>query len=239
MALGITDQTGGRSSDVWVPGCRATHLVAPHDQGGISNRPVWSPMAAGWSTPAATTSGGCRRPQRPSREPLVANGKRFDAGTVTPDDVLRRVSGISERSHRDSEHDIRFGSRVAYREWRAHRRIHAAALAGRQLGGVTTNEIGADGGGTSGRIRGRAAGSGLDCAEARSRSGPRTGGGCSIAASGSVMAAAVAPGHAFGVTGRRLLFTGAFVSVIPTGNTTWSPTISTSSCSADGAGQST
>ena len=28
----------------------------------------------------------------------------------------------------------------------------------------------------------------------------------------SVMAAAVAPGHAFGVTGRRLLFTGAFVS---------------------------
>ena len=92
--------------------CRATHLVAPHDQ-----RDQQSPrLDARWPSSGLLQQRrplvDRRRRQRPSREPARRQRQPF-RGDGHPRRTCRGVPGSGERSQRDSEHGLRFGSRVA------------------------------------------------------------------------------------------------------------------------------
>jgi len=125
--------------------CRATHLVAPHDQ--RDQQPAR--LDAGWSSSGLLQQRrplvDRRRRQRPSREPARRQRQPFRGGGH-PRRPCRGVPGSVERSQRDSEHDPRFGSRLAPGDSRHLRRIRTGALAGREVARVPVRRDGADGG---------------------------------------------------------------------------------------------
>ncbi len=208
MALGITDQAG--TKDIWVFDV-AQSTWSRLTTSGINNRPIWTPDGRRlvyssnddlWWIDAD----GSGRPE----SLLVANGNRF-AGTVTPDG--RAVVYQEAASDRNGIRSMAFDSAPASRllisgtfgesapalspngKWLAYQSDETGQME------VYVRPYPGPGARVPVSLHG-----GTEAAWAHSgrelffRSGD------------SLMAAAVAPGPTFAVTGRRLLFTGSFVS---------------------------
>jgi Tol biopolymer transport system component len=208
MALGITDQAG--TKDIWVYDV-AQRTWSRLTTSGINNRPVWTPdgrrLVYSSNDDLWWIAGdGSGRPE----SLLVANGNRF-AGTVTPDG--RAVVFQEAASDRNGIRSMVFDSGPASRllisgtfgesapalspdgKWLAYQSDETGQME------VYVRPYPGPGGRVSVSLHG-----GTEPSWAHSgrelffRSGD------------SLMAAAVPLGPTFAVTGRRLLFTGAFVS---------------------------
>jgi eukaryotic-like serine/threonine-protein kinase len=209
MALGITDQATG-ANDVWVLDV-AQRTWSRLTTSGINNRPIWTPdghrlVYSSNEDLWWIAADGSGRPE----SLLVANGNRF-AGTVTPDG--RAVVFQEAASDRNGIRSMVFDSAPASHllipgtfgesapalspdgKWLAYQSDETGQME------VYVRPYPGPGARVSVSLHG-----GTEAAWAHSgrelffRSGD------------SLMAAAVAPGPTFAVTGRRLLFTGSFVS---------------------------
>jgi serine/threonine-protein kinase len=208
IALGITDQAG--ANDVWVLDV-AQRTWSRLTTNGINNRPVWTPDGRRLVYSSNKdlwwiAADGSGRPE----SLLVANGNRF-AGTVTPDG--RAVVFQESASDRNGIRSMVFDSAPASRlliagtygesapalspdgKWLAYQSDETGQME------VYVRPYPGPGARVPISLHG-----GTEAAWAHSgrelffRSGD------------SLMTVAVAPGPSFAVTGRRLLFTGSFVS---------------------------
>ncbi len=208
VALGITDQTGAK--DVWVLDV-AQRTWSRLTTNGISNRPVWTPdghrlVYSSNDDLWWIAADGSGRPD----SLLVANGNRF-AGTVTADG--RAVVFQEESSERKGIRSMVFDSAPASRlvmagtfgesapalspdgKWLAYQSDETGQME------VYVRPYPGPGARVSVSLHG-----GTEAVWAR---GGRE---LFFRAGDSLMAAAVALSPTFGVTGRRLLFTGSFAS---------------------------
>jgi len=208
MALGITDQTGAK--DVWVLDV-AQRTWSRLTTNGISNRPVWTPDGRRLVYSSNDdlwwiAADGSGRPE----SLLVANGNRF-AGTVTPDG--RAVVFQESSSDRSGIRSMTFDSAPVSRtvipgtfgesapalspngKWLAYQSDETGQME------VYVRPYPEAGAKVSVSLHG-----GTEPAWAHS------GRELFFRAGDSLMAAAVAGSSAFEITGRRLLFTGSFVS---------------------------
>jgi eukaryotic-like serine/threonine-protein kinase len=208
MALGISDPTGAK--DVWVLDV-AQRTWSRLTTSGINNRPIWTPDGRRLVYSSNDdlwwiAADGSGRPE----SLLVANGNRF-AGTVTPDG--RAVVFQESASDRNGIRSMTFDSAPASRlvipgtfgesapalspdgKWLAYQSDETGQME------VYVRPYPGPGARVSLSLRG-----GTEPVWAHS------GRELFFRAGDSLMAAAVAPGPAFEVTGRRLLFTGSFVT---------------------------
>ena len=208
MALGITDQTGAK--DVWVLDV-AQRTWSRLTTSGINNRPVWTPDGRRLVYSSNDdlwwiAADGSGRPE----SLLVANGNRF-AGTVTPDG--RAVVFQESASDRNGIRSMVFDSAPASRsvipgtfgesapalspdgKWLAYQSDETGQME------VYVRPYPEPGARVSVSLHG-----GTEPVWAHS------GRELFFRAGDSLMAAAVALSPAFEVTGRRLLFTGSFVT---------------------------
>ena len=208
MALGITDQTGAK--DVWVLDV-AQRTWSRLTTSGINNRPVWTPDGRRLVYSSNDdlwwiAADGSGRPD----SLLVANGNRF-AGTVTPDG--RAVVFQESASDRNGIRSMVFDSAPASRSvipgtfgesapalspdgrWLAYQSDETGQME------VYVRPYPGPGARVSVSLHG-----GTEPVWAHS------GRELFFRAGDSLMAAAVALSPAFEVTGRRLLFTGSFVT---------------------------
>jgi Tol biopolymer transport system component len=208
MALGITDQTG--TKDIWVLDV-AQRTWSRLTTSGINNRPVWTPDGRRLVYSSNDdlwwiAADGSGRPE----SLLVANGNRF-AGTVTPDG--RALVFQEESSERNGIRSMVFDSAPASRllirgtfgesapalspdgKWLAYQSDETGQME------VYVRTYPGPGARVPVSLHG-----GTEPAWAHS------GRELVFRSRDSLMAATVAPGPTFAVTGRRLLFTGSFVT---------------------------
>jgi serine/threonine-protein kinase len=208
VALGISDSAG--ASDVWVLDV-AQRTWSRLTTSGINNRPIWTPdgrrvVYSSNDDLWWIAADGSGRPE----SLLVANGNRF-AGSVTPDGraVVFQESGSDQNGIRSMVFDSAPASRRLIQgafgesapalspdgKWLAYQSDETGQME------VYVRPYPGPGARVSVSLRG---GSEPVWAHSGRELFFRTG--------DSLMAAAVATGSGFAVTGRRLLFTGSFVS---------------------------